>query len=219
LAITRRPALLMGGEVVVESRPGGGSVFWFSGRFRRFDGASTVGAADDAASRATLDIPAGRRILLAEDQPINREVASALLERLGFVVDVAQDGHEAVARVGAALYDAVPMDIQMPGMDGLDATRFIRALPGWAEVPIIAITANAFEQDRQPARRGAYPLRLPSSCGGFRLTCRDQKWNPNPKNMVCMPTKAMLFTASPRRIRTIGTMVRTWTARFSQTVW
>ena len=150
LAITRRIALLMGGDVGVVSAPDLGSTFWFTARLRT-DGPTApaaVGMQREAAPSPAAGNLAGRRILLAEDDPINREVVQEPARLAGLIVDTACDGAEAVERAGRLRYDLVLMDMQMPRMNGLDATRAIRKLPGYADVPVIALTANVFEEDR-----------------------------------------------------------------------
>ncbi|MBI5108310.1 MAG: response regulator [Rhodocyclales bacterium] len=153
LAITRRLAELMGGEVGADSTPGVGSRFWFTARLQRGRGemptASTVTspAPGDASPRTVGH--SGSRLLLVEDNPINREVALELLHAANLVADVAVDGVEAVDMARAARYDLVLMDLQMPRMDGIQATRAIRGLPGYRDTPILAMTANAYREDRR----------------------------------------------------------------------
>ncbi len=148
LAITERLAELMGGTVGVESEPGRGTRVWFTavlapGRERR---AAVVGPRDPIQA---LRAHAGARVLLAEDNEINQEVAVDLLIAAGLDVEAVPNGAEAVARATSGRYALILMDVQMPILDGLAATRAIRELGEYADVPILAMTANVFAADRQ----------------------------------------------------------------------
>lgn len=154
LSIVRSLARLMGGDVGVESQLGQGSRFWFTIQAHVDDaqsgGRDTESRVSDAASGASL---AGRRVLVVEDNLVNRRVVVAMLERLGLDVEAAENGREAVDLVtrGPAP-ELVLMDCQMPVMDGYEATLHLReweAEAGRPRLPILALTANAFEEDRQ----------------------------------------------------------------------
>lgn len=151
LVISRRLVDLMGGDVGVESEVGVGSRFWFTARLGKANRAE-VPAATPSEVAGTAPLPMrleGARVLVAEDEPITREVSKILLEDLGLAVDLAENGAMAVALARRNAYDLILMDVQMPELSGLDATRAIRVLDGYAATPIVAMTANAFEEDRR----------------------------------------------------------------------
>ena len=151
LAITRKIAQLMHGDTGAESVLGQGSTFWFTARLKRAAAPHATPEAtpqENAESRLRSEY-SGRRVLLVEDEPVNQEIACLLLEDVGLQVAVANDGVEAVEQAGREDYDLLLMDMQMPRLDGLQATRLIRALPGYATKPIVAMTANAFAEDKE----------------------------------------------------------------------
>ncbi|MDP1526198.1 MAG: ATP-binding protein [Rhodocyclaceae bacterium] len=154
LAISKRLVEMMGGEIGVSSTPGLGSTFWFTVRLGKSSEAVAPAPtfAGKSADERLLDEYRGTRILLAEDEPINQEVSRGLLEDAGLVVDLAEDGQQALNLAKQNRYALILMDMQMPLMNGIEATRAIRNMGADSlnqTTPILAMTANAFAEDRQ----------------------------------------------------------------------
>jgi len=151
LAITRRLAELMGGEVGVNSAPGRGSTFWFTAQLKKGDGKPEPAtlAVTPQADKLIRQRYLGRRILLVDDEPVNLAIAQYLLEETGLTVDTASDGIQALALASKNAYSLIIMDMQMPLLDGPDASRQIRQLPRHGKTPILAMTANAFAEHKE----------------------------------------------------------------------
>jgi PAS domain S-box-containing protein len=175
LAISKQLVELMGGSIGVESRAGQGSTFWFTAVFERRQAGAETQAPPPAAPRRTA--AHSERILVAEDDPTNREVALAQLAKLGYRAEVVPGGAEAVEAVQKEAYDLVLMDCEMPGVDGLEATRRIRA-SARPDIPIIAITAGAMAADRERALNAGMSDYLAKPVDLERLAEVLAKWLP-----------------------------------------
>ena len=153
LAIVKKIVDKMGGTITVQSKLGEGSTFIIELPLKVMD-AEEIEQFEASCKKELAEMSGisfdGQKVLLAEDNEMNREIAIELLEEVGLVIDTAEDGAIAVRKVmdmGTGYYDFILMDIQMPVMDGYEATAKIRELPGGADVPIIALSANAFKED------------------------------------------------------------------------
>ncbi|MDE7076061.1 MAG: response regulator, partial [Clostridia bacterium] len=159
LAITKNIVDLMGGTITVESEMGKGSEFIVTFCFKvaqnpvKAQMSGKESADETGKAEVRFD---GKKLLLVEDNELNKEIAQTILETVGFTIDTADDGSVAVEqmkKMPAGTYDLILMDVQMPIMNGYEATRAIRAMddPVKAAIPIVAMTANAFDEDRKEA--------------------------------------------------------------------
>ncbi|MBI4986200.1 MAG: PAS domain S-box protein [Rhodocyclales bacterium] len=200
LAICQRLVGLMGGAIQVDSQLGSGSTFCFELALSRASATLPEAAPLPVAPAATVFN--GRHVLFAEDHALSQEILLEMLEDLGCDSDVAADGAEAVACAQARSYDLILMDMQMPKMDGLAATRAIRALPAHRATPIIALTANAFAEDRQRCLDAGMNGHLGKPLTPAALAATLGQWLPDlvassPEAPACANELSRMLTSVP----------------------
>jgi PAS domain S-box-containing protein len=178
LAIARHLAELMGGEVGVASTPGVGSRFWFTARLGRVQEDVDEPGATEVETRGWAAQSLVGKVLVAEDDPVSRDVAAQLLKSMGLQVELAENGRDAVSRFGAATFDLILMDLQMPELDGIGAARQIRAQPGGKDIPIIALTADVVAERREACFAAGMNDFLSKPLAPQELVERLRQWLP-----------------------------------------
>lgn len=186
LAISQAFANEMGSEISVESSPGTGSVFSFEVAFSTSQ--QKAEAQMNSLSKATA--AKGLRILLVEDDPLNQKIASALLETMAASVLVAANGEEAIEALQSGRFDLVFMDLQMPGLDGYETVSKIRRNPAWRNLPIIAMTAHAFETEREKCLSAGMNDYLTKPVDPDELALTILRWRENPEKRDASITPA-----------------------------
>ncbi|MDO9055630.1 MAG: ATP-binding protein [Sulfuricurvum sp.] len=200
LAISKQLVQMMGGDIRVESEEGMGSTFIFTavfGKMKSFALQSTVEKI--VISTESLDAIKGARILLAEDNTINQIVVVELLEELEMIVDIAANGKEAVALAGMILYDLILMDLQMPVMDGFEATKEIRMIPEYKEIPIIALSAAVMQKDKELTSAVGMNAHLSKPIDYAALTDTLVRWI-RPLRTVSISTEEEKKEAAPSEV-------------------
>ena len=168
LALSQRLVAMMSGQIDVDSRPGDGSTFWFTVLLQPATGDEAEAPPDAERQRLQAE-HAGAHVLVVDDEPVNREVLSGLLEQAGLRTSWAESGLQAVAMARSTRYDLILMDVQMPHLDGLDTTRAIRAGSASAHTPIVAVTARVFDEDRRQCLAAGMDDHLPKPVDTARL--------------------------------------------------